>query len=181
MAKVIFIHGTSSSGKSTLAKAIQSQIDSPFWHFASDQFVEAGMLPKRVNDGGEFDWRINRPKFFKAFHLCIKAVLDSGNNVILDHIIESDQWYQELKVLLAEHDLFYVGVHCPIEVLRTREIEREDSNIGSRYQGEAEYHLKHVHTYSEYDFEINSHEKSVEENAAEIIEAWLNRTESRFF
>jgi len=181
MAKVIFLHGTSSCGKSTLSKAIQSQIDQPFWHFASDQLVEAGMLPKRVNDGGAFDWKINRPKFFEAFHLCIKAILDAENNIILDHIIESHEWYEEQKVLLSGHDLFFVGVHCPIEVLRQREIEREDSNIGNRYRGEAEYHLKHVHTYSEYDFEINSNEKSVEDTASQVIEAWSKRPKSKFF
>lgn len=181
MAKVIFLHGTSSAGKSTLSKAIQSQIDLPFWHYASDQLVEAGMLPKRINDGGAFDWKINRPKFFRAFHLCIKAVLDSGNDIILDHIIESDEWYEELKVLLVEHDLFFVGVHCPIDVLREREIKREDRNIGNRYRGEAEYHLTHVHSYSEYDIEINSNEKSVEDTASDVIEAWSKRTQSKFF
>ncbi|WP_369426467.1 phosphotransferase-like protein [Vibrio mediterranei] len=66
-----FLHSTSSCGKSILSKAIQSQIDQPFWHYKSDQLIAERVLPKQVNDVGAFDWKINRLKFFEAFHLCI--------------------------------------------------------------------------------------------------------------
>ena len=89
MAKVIFLNGTSSAGKSSISKELQNCLPEPFWHLASDQFIEAGMLPKRVNDGGPFDWRLNRPIFFDGFHRCIKALADAGNNLIVDHVIET--------------------------------------------------------------------------------------------
>ena len=180
MSYVIFLHGTSSSGKSSLAREIRRQSKIPFWHFSSDQLVEAEILPERANDGGMFDWSVNRPKFFKAFHQCIKAILDSGNSVILDHIIESNEWYLELRSLLKYHDVFFVGVHCPIEILRQREIGRNDRHIGNRYLGEAEYHLKHVHTYSGYDFELDSSEQPIEESAQMVLSAWENRGKSKF-
>jgi chloramphenicol 3-O-phosphotransferase len=44
---VILLNGASSSGKSTLAKALQRALDEPFLHVSSDQFVVAGMLPDR--------------------------------------------------------------------------------------------------------------------------------------
>jgi hypothetical protein len=44
-AKIIFIHGASSSGKSTLARAIQTQISEPFWHVSIDHIRDSGMLP----------------------------------------------------------------------------------------------------------------------------------------
>jgi chloramphenicol 3-O phosphotransferase len=181
MAYIIFLNGTSSSGKSTLAREIQSQSDIPFWHLASDQFVEAGMLPKIVNDGGEFDWSINRPKFFDAFHSCIKSILLAGNNIILDHIIESQEWFRELQQDLNTFDMFFVGVHCPLNVIQKREELRTDRHIGNRYLGEAEYHLAHVHTYSAYDFEIDTSEQSVEQTALNVIKAWSGRGPSRFF
>ena len=181
MANIIFLHGTSSSGKSTIAKAIQKQASTPFWHFASDQFVEAGMLPKRQNDGGVFDWSNNRPLFFTAFHNCIKAVADAGNDLILDHIIESEAWFHSLQALLSNHDVFFVGIHCPIEMLRAREKAREDQDIGNRYFGEAEYHLKHVHTYCDYDFEIDISKQSTQQNAEMVLSAWKQRSESLFF
>ncbi|EGR1549724.1 hypothetical protein BBM25_08200 [Vibrio parahaemolyticus] len=181
MSKIIFLNGTCSSGKSTLATQIQAQAPIPFWHFASDQLVEVGMLPKRENDGGVFDWKFNRPKFFAAFHTCIKSILDSGNNVILDHIIESNEWYDELKVMLSGHDLFFVGVHCPISILRERELGRDDRHIGNRYSGEAEYHLAHVHSYSEYDFELDTSIQTPLESAQIVLDAWSSRSSSRFF
>ncbi|WP_427978657.1 chloramphenicol phosphotransferase CPT family protein [Agarivorans sp.] len=181
MSKIIFLNGTSSSGKSTLAKQIQAQVAIPFWHFASDQLVEAGMLAKRENDGGDFDWKINRPKFFAAFHACIKAILDTGNNIILDHIIESEQWYNELKKILFAHDMFFVGVHCPVSILRERELARADRHIGQRYCGEAEYHLTHVHSYSHYDFELDTSTQTPAESAKLVLDAWSSRASSRFF
>lgn len=181
MAYIIFLNGTSSSGKSTLAREIQVQSDIPFWHVASDQLVEAGMLPKRINDGGEFDWKINRPKFFNAFHGCIKSILLSDNNVILDHIIESHEWFKELQQELSEFDLFFVGVHCPLHIIKKREELRSDRHIGNRYLGEAEYHLHHVHTYSSYDYEVDTSKQSTEITAEKIIKEWKDRGQSEFF
>ena len=181
MAYIIFLNGTSSSGKSTLAREIQKQADIPFWHVASDQLVEAGMLPKRINDGGEFDWKINRPKFFNAFHSCIKSILLAGNNIILDHIIESQEWFKELQQELSEFDMFFVGVHCPLHIIQQREEQRSDRHIGNRYLGEAEYHLRHVHTYSPYDFEVDTSKLSIEKTAEKVIKKWKARSQSQFF
>jgi chloramphenicol 3-O phosphotransferase len=147
MSYIIFLNGTSSAGKSTISKELQAVMNIPLWHFASDQLVEAGMLPKRENDGGPFDWRFDRPKFFDAFHACIRSIADAGNNIIVDHVIESQKWFEYLASSLIKHDVFFVGIHCPMEVFRKREEKR-----GDRYIGEAEYHLRHVHSYGKYDF-----------------------------
>ncbi len=182
MSQLIFLNGTSSSGKSTLAKEIQRRASIPFWHVASDQLVEAGMLPLRTNDGSAFDWNINRPKFFNAFHACIKAILDAGNPIILDHIIESVAWYQELQTILAKHEVFFVGVHCPLSIIQQREKQRSDRDVGNRYIGEAEYHLQHVHSYANYDYEVDTSIGTVAENAAQVLTAWSTRRyKSRFF
>ena len=69
--KIILLNGPSSAGKTTIARAIQQTIDVPFWHVASDQFVESRMLPNRRAEGGDFGWKIMRPRFFAAFHRCL--------------------------------------------------------------------------------------------------------------
>lgn len=181
MPQLIFLNGTSSSGKSTLAVEIQRQANIPLWHVASDKLVEAGMLPKRTKDGSEFDWSINRPKFFSAFHQCVKSILDTGNHVILDHIIESKQWHQELQTLLTNHEVFFVGVHCPLAIIQQREKQRPDRNVGNRYVGEAEYHLQHVHSYAAYDYEIDTSVGTVAENAVNVLKAWNAQQHSRQF
>lgn len=176
MACIILLNGTSSSGKSTIAKEIQQQSEIPFWHFASDQFIEIGMLPERKNDGGLFDWRLNRPKFFDGFQRCIKALADSGNNLIVEHLLEAKEWFAYLQANLSQHDVFFVGVYCPIDVLREREQKR-----GDRYIGEAEYHLRHVHSFGHYDFEVDSSAQSPQESAKVILDHWQKRGKSQLF
>jgi chloramphenicol 3-O phosphotransferase len=176
MACIILLNGTSSSGKSTIAKKMQKQSEIPFWHFASDQFVEIGMLPERKNDGGLFDWRVNRPKFFDGFQRCIQALADADNNLIVEHLLETKGWFDYLQANLSQHDMFFVGVHCPLDILRKREQQR-----GDRYIGEAEYHLKHVHSFSQYDYEIDSSAQSPEESAKIILARWQKRGKSKLF
>lgn len=44
MSDIIFLNGTSSSGKSTIARALREKLPS-FSYFASDQLAEAGFRP----------------------------------------------------------------------------------------------------------------------------------------
>jgi chloramphenicol 3-O phosphotransferase len=54
--RIILLGGASSSGKSTLAAALQAAMDEPFLHVFADQFVAADMLPQRRENHGPFDW-----------------------------------------------------------------------------------------------------------------------------
>lgn len=94
--KLIFLNGASSSGKSTLARALQRCLDEPFWHVSSDQFVAAELLPQRRGEGDEFAWSTMRPRFFTAFHRCLPAIASAENNIIVEHVIEFESWMWEL-------------------------------------------------------------------------------------
>jgi chloramphenicol 3-O phosphotransferase len=69
-----------------------------------------------------------------------------------------------------------VGIYCPIDVLREREQKR-----GDRYIGEAEYHLRHVHSFGHYDFEVDSSAQSPQESAKVILDHWQKRGKSQLF
>jgi len=56
MARIIFLHGASSSGKSTLARALQDRIEGPFWHISIDDLRDAGVLPTRRFQNGSKSW-----------------------------------------------------------------------------------------------------------------------------
>lgn len=170
MAKLILLNGASSAGKSTLARAIQRQVAEPFWHVASDQFVEAGMLPQRRQEGGDFSWAIMRPRFFNAWHRCLPAIASAGNNLIIDHVIEFQAWMDDLVMLLQPYDVFFVGVHCPLD-----ELERRERQRGNRAIGEGRDHLQVVHTFGPYDFELDTSLASPEVNAGRLIAAWQAR------
>ena len=108
--RVILLNGASSSGKSTLATALQAALPQPFLHVSSDQLVQAGMLPHRSSDGRAFDWwRQIRPRFFAGFHRCLPAFAEAGNDLIVDHVIDFRSWRAELARLLAGLDVFLVG------------------------------------------------------------------------
>jgi hypothetical protein len=90
-------------------------------------FVAAGMLPPRRDDGGPFDWWHQvRPRFFAGFHECLPAFAVTGNDLIVEHVIELRSWRADLAVLLADLDVFLVGVHCTPDELDRRERIRGD-------------------------------------------------------
>ncbi len=174
--KIIFLNGASSAGKSTLAKAVQSMIDEPFWHVSSDQFVAAQLLPQRREAGGDFAWPVMRPRFFTAFHRCLPAIASAENNIIVEHVIEFEAWMRELVQLLASFDVFFVGVHCPLAELERRERARGDRTIG-----EARDHLEVVHTFGIYDYEVDTTPASPDGNAQRIVAAWRRRSAPHAF
>lgn len=45
MADIIFLHGAASSGKSTIARALQKRIEKPFWHISIDHLRDAWRAP----------------------------------------------------------------------------------------------------------------------------------------
>lgn len=167
--KIILLNGASSSGKSTLAGELQARLDIPFWHISIDHLRAAGVLPKSRIESGEFSWREMRPSFFDGFHRCLPALSGAGNNLIVEHIVETSEWMSRLLRLLAHLDVFFVGVHCPLAELERRERERGDRRIG-----DAKLDYETTHTFGIYDFEVNSTE-TLDRNVEKIIFAWKAR------
>ena len=154
--KIIFINGASSSGKSTLCRALQTALPEPFWHFSIDHLITAKVLPDR----GRFAWSEMRPAFFEGFHHCLPALALAGNNLLVEHIVETQEWMDRLVTLLAPFDVFYIGLHCPLEELERREIKRGDRPIGDTRND-----FGIIHSFGAYDLELDSTEL-LEENVA---------------
>jgi chloramphenicol 3-O phosphotransferase len=167
--KIIIINGPSSSGKTTLALALQKQLDMPFVRFSFDLFIDHKAFPSEQIKSGKFSWEQMRPSVFRGLHQCLPALATAGNNIIFDHIIETKAWLYELISLISELDVFFVGVHCSLPELERREIQR-----GDRRRGEARQDFETVHSIPTYDLEINS-EHPLEENVALLIQAWRAR------
>jgi chloramphenicol 3-O phosphotransferase len=170
---VILLNGASSSGKTTLARALQRRLEAPFLYFSSDQLVAAGVLPEidRTGMAGPRAWHTMRPRFFDGFHRAAAALAEAGNSLIVEHVIEFRSWYDDLLELLANCDVFYVGVECALPELERRERER-----GDRFIGEGRSHLEEgVHTWGPYDLRIHTSSSTVEENAGFIERAFHER------
>lgn len=167
--KIIFLHGASSSGKSTLAKALQSQIEEPFWHISIDHLRDSGVLPMARYNSKEFDWRKDRNQFFDGYHRSLAAYVSAGNNLIIEHIIDEDIWFKQLMELFDPFDVFFVALYCEVEVLKRREQVRNDRAIGSAAQ---DAHT--IHQEKTYDLELQS-SSLLEGNVSELLRAWRHR------
>jgi chloramphenicol 3-O phosphotransferase len=175
--RVILLNGASSSGKSTLAKALQRALDEPFLHVSSDQFIATGMLPERRDDTGPFAWWAEmRPRFFAGFHRCLPALAETGNDLIIEHVIEFPAWRAQLARLLAHLDVFLVGVHCDPEELDRRERSRGDRRIG---EGRSHLEDDQIHTFGPYDLEVDTTAGVSATLAASVLQAWRDRTSPR--
>jgi chloramphenicol 3-O phosphotransferase len=161
---VILLNGASSAGKSTLATAIQDVSDTPLLRMSLDFFFFGDVLPKR---GGKlYRWPEIRPRLLAGYDQCIAALAAAGNDLVVDHIFERKEHFDTMMRALVGQNVFLVGVHCPIE-----ELERREAARGDRKVGDARRDLETVHTFCEYDFEVDS-SLPPERNAALILEAW---------
>ena len=161
--RIILLNGTSSAGKSTLAQALRPKLEPSFCYYASDQLAQAGFRPlgSQARSGG-------REQFFAGFHRSIAAFAFAGNDLLVEHIIEEQSWVHDLTRLLSPFDVFWVGVHAPIE-----EIERRERARGDRTLGEGLYHLK-THSFCHYDLEVDS-SRPLAVNVTQIVNAWQTR------
>jgi len=172
---IILLNGASSAGKSTLARGLRARLDVPFWHYSIDHLVAADVLPADRITSGEFPWRDLRPHFMDGFHRSVPALAQAGNNLIVEHIIETRSWMERLLRLLDGHDVFFVGVHCPLPELERRERERGDRRIG-----DARADLAITHAFCTYDFELQATQSNAR-NVDALMAAWKSRARPSAF
>ena len=160
-ARIIFLNGTSSSGKSTLAKALRTALTDPFCYYASDQLADAEFRSRRESEHVVSE----RERFFNGFHRSIAAFAEADNDLIVEHIVEEQSWADDLAILLAPFEVFWVGFHAPLEEVERREILRGDRTVG-----EARYDLK-THDYCRYDIEVDA-TQALEDQVRQVVAAW---------
>jgi chloramphenicol 3-O phosphotransferase len=162
--RIIFINGTSSSGKTFVARELQKRIPEPFCYYASDQLADQGFRSSKEFASAPSE----RERFFDGFHRSIAAFAEAGNDLIIDHIVEEPSWADDLVRLLSPFEVFWVGVHAPVE-----ELDRREEARGNRQPGEARFHLK-THGYVRYDLQVDS-TLPLDAVLEQIIMAWHAR------
>jgi chloramphenicol 3-O phosphotransferase len=172
---IIFLHGASSSGKSTVARALQARIEKPFWYISIDHLRDSGCVPMLRFRNGDFRWSEARKAFFDGFHASIGAYASAGNNLIIEHIIDDPLWIEPLKKQFVGHDVLFAAVHCSLDLLVERELTRGDRPLGS-----AKWDFENIHRERKYDIELQS-EDGTEFNVAAILAAWRSGVRSSEF
>lgn len=129
--QIIILHSPSSSGKTTAALALQDEIELPFWHISIDHLRDGGVLPSKRFQKNDFLWSEMKKPFFDGFHASLAAYARAGNNLIVEHILDNPDWIIDLKHLFAPFDIYFVGLHCDLDTLKQREVDRGNRPIGS--------------------------------------------------
>lgn len=155
--KVIILNGASSAGKTTTAKMIQSLSAQPYLLCALDAFWD--MTPPHIPAGSK-----NFPHLKLALVKSVKALAETGHNVVVDIVFCGQKTYQEFNNELSELETLMVKVTCPIDKLKQREVDRGDRRIGL-----AESQLHNVHQGVIYHLEINTDKSSPEQCAHKIF------------
>lgn len=159
--KVILLNGPSSSGKSTLAEAlgmyIKKETDEVYEVVSIDDFLHMAVNEVVYED----DVFASNPQLSER--AC--QVLKDGIGVIIDHVITSERIFKGLMDALHAYPVCLVHVTCPIEILRKREAERKDRNLGT-----AESSYQHLYPKDGYDVVIDTKETSLNDCVTKIVE-----------
>jgi len=170
--QIILLNGASSSGKSLIARELQTRLTAPFLHLSIDHLRDSGALPLERFRSGEFAWAEHREQFFIGFERAAAAFARAGNDLIVEYIVETEAWMDRLEGVLGGLEVFFVGVHCPLE-----ELERREAARGDRPLGGARRDFGAVHGHCAYDFEVDATLPPAV-NASRIIEALAARGEA---
>lgn len=184
MATSIFLNGTSSSGKTSIARELEkllpsyaySSVDDYVENWANQSAENARSLEEMANIlGKDNEEAIRKLKELSAitssgnilygYHSSIAGGMNRGLNYILDHILWWQPVIDDFASRLASYDIVLVGVHCPLEILKQREIVR-----GDRKRGIAEMQFPYVHKGKKYDVEVHTDKNSSYECASAIAD-----------
>ena len=164
--RIVFLNGTSSSGKSSIAAELLTMLDPPHFHLSVDAFNAMRSREKsRRLPPAELETVLRRTR--AGFHRAVAAMAAAGNDVIADHVLSEEWRLLDCLQVLAGYQVVFVGVRCSDAELARRELERGDREVG---QGAAQQ--RQVHAHDGYDVECDTTAASPRQ-CAELIAGYL--------
>lgn len=185
---VILLNGTSSAGKTTLAKQLQQALPGCWQHMALDQFRDglpdhyrglnapegttgaAGLnvVPNTAHDPAftEIVFGKDGQKMLRGMRRAMRAMIDAGVNIIIDDILLTPDFLRDYLEVFNENQVLLVGVRCDLAIIEDREAQR----LG-RFPGTAAGQFFSCHAHETYDVEVDTGRQSPEACAAKVIDA----------
>jgi chloramphenicol 3-O phosphotransferase len=156
--RALLLNGGSSSGKTTLARCLQTVLDGYWLRLGVDTLIEAAP-PKLFTEGGldlAPDGQVGVGEDFieleNQWMTGVAAIVRAGGRVIVEENFVSGPRAQERwRRAFGAVSVAWVGVHCPAEVATRREAARRD-----RIAGMAAFQAEAVHRGIEYDLEVDT-------------------------
>jgi chloramphenicol 3-O phosphotransferase len=166
--RIVLLNGTSSSGKTSLAKAMQNAARSQYLHLQLNAFRD--MEPVGYFNPAQPELVALRvAALCRAMYAAVLEFAAHGQDIIFDHVLSPDAWRYFFEDFEGVESLHLIGVHCPIEELARRERAR-----GDREPGLAQSQIGSVHRDRSYDFEVDTSRAAPAECAGLVLD-WLER------
>ena len=136
---IVFLNGTSSSGKTSISMELKNQKEIPFDHLSIDDFFRNyfDFINNKFSDNEptrEVDDQVIAQIIFdpivSVYYATIKLFSEMGLNVIVDTVIDNDKRFNDFLDVLFDYPTLFVGVICSKEELTRREQIRGDREIG---------------------------------------------------
>jgi len=193
---IILIGGLPSSGKTSVARALQSlfaQKDTqPFLHMSLDQFM--CMLPEQwfsMNAQATIERHASGVVFIdqqdeqgpktkiqvgevamqllSAYFPMLKLLASQGNSIISEAVFNSD-YLRAAAYELAGFRVYSIGTLCPLEITQEREKKRGAVNGG--YIGLSRWYFEETdtHKHDYYDFSVDTSRNTPQEAAQKIYD-----------
>ncbi len=184
---IIILNGPSGSGKSTIQQGIQATFDDLYLKIGIDNFFDM-ILPDIDTQGQSIEKSSHElirsiattqdadenpvialkvgpigQRVVWGMHRALAAYALQNNNIAMDYIVYNQTWIPDLVKTLKDFNVYFVGIHIPLEILEEREQKRGTSPVGH-----ARSHYHTVHEGMIYDLELNTATLSPEECVAKI-------------
>jgi chloramphenicol 3-O phosphotransferase len=171
--QVIVLNGTSSAGKTSIGRCLQSMLSKPWLLLGIDDLTRA--VPDKgiddrtllhVGENGQVavgpGWR----SLEASWHIGIATIAASGTGVIVDEVfLDGGTGQERLRAALGGLEVFWVCVTCDRDTARAREALRPD-----RVAGQADFQAPNVHEGVEYDLVVDTSRTTSVSCAATILE-----------
>jgi chloramphenicol 3-O phosphotransferase len=157
--QVIVLNGTSSSGKSGIARCLQAVLPEPWLALGVDGFIQMMPFALQTSAAGidiASGGQVVVGPAFRALEAAwmegIAAMARAGARIIFDDVFLGGAASQErLRQAFGTLEVLWVGVHCDLPVAEGREIAR-----GDRAPGMAASQAGLVHSGVVYDLEVDT-------------------------
>jgi chloramphenicol 3-O phosphotransferase len=158
--RVVLLNGPPSCGKTTLARALQTELVEAVFHRSLDDF-RAGYR--------EADWLTDDGSLFERVMVgylgALKAMANAGNDVVAEAVVTPSRLNLYLESF-AGVSVVFVAVRCPIDVARAREAQRTDRVRGPIDLPADAYEA--VYSHGAYDIEVDTSTGSTAAIAREL-------------
>ncbi|GAA1583547.1 hypothetical protein GCM10009804_45010 [Kribbella hippodromi] len=188
--RLIALIGTSSVGKTTTARRMQDLLPDPWLVVGLDHFYD--MFPSdwagHPRGPGPGFWQDVVPdtdgkpriithygaagaRLLTGMRAAVLALLNTGNDVILDEMPVDDTIMPAWRKALAGYDAYWVALQAPLDVIEQREDERNHGRHIGNARGHQGYGMD-----GPFDLVLDTAALSADARTTAIIDAFSNKS-----